>query len=138
GNGDDHLAGNEGTDLIYGGDGNDTIEGDDSADTIDGGNGNDHIEGDQGNDSIFGGNGNDNITGDSGDDKIEGGNGDDRLDGGNAGEDTLSYAHAGGAVSVDLGTGIATGAEGTDTVSNFEDVTGSNFNDTISGDNLNN
>src|SRR5690606_5941158 len=53
------------------------------------------------------------------------------LDGG-AGTDTVSYADAAGAVTVDLEAGEASG-DGADTLISIENVTGSAFDDTLSG-----
>ncbi|HWT99953.1 MAG TPA: hypothetical protein VN229_20120 [Terriglobales bacterium] len=75
------------------------------------------------------------IKGGAGDDLIAGGLGDDTLDGGSGTGDTVSYANASGAVTVDLSAGTATGADGNDTLSNFENITGSAFDDTLTGDN---
>jgi Ca2+-binding RTX toxin-like protein len=85
---------------------------------------------------------NDVIVGDAVDNIIEGGAGDDQLDGGsdesleNIG-DTVSYLNAAGAVTVDLtkvGVQQDTKGAGKDTLSNFENVTGSKGNDTLIGD----
>jgi trimeric autotransporter adhesin len=77
---------------------------------------------------------NNTITGNSGNDTIDGGAGADSLDGG-AGADTLSYASATAGVSVSLAltTAQITGGAGSDTVSNFEHLSGSAFNDTLTG-----
>ena len=63
---------------------------------------------------------------------IEGGDGDDILDGG-AGNDTLSYVGASAGIAIALHNAAAqnTGGAGTDTVSNFENVIGSDHNDFI-------
>jgi Ca2+-binding RTX toxin-like protein len=74
--------------------------------------------------------------------QFEGGLGNDTLDGG-AITDTLngdnnnrvSYQNAIGAVSVNLSTGTSSGAEGVDTLLNFNQVRGSEFNDTLTGSN---
>jgi Ca2+-binding RTX toxin-like protein len=103
------------------------FDGDDGVDRRTGGLGSDYIHGYGGLDVINGGGGND---------YIEGGAGLDTLIGG-GGEDTLGYATAGGPVNVALiavGTGLVTGAADADLVSLFENVVGSNFNDTITGD----
>jgi len=54
--------------------------------------------------------------------------------------DTVSYATATAGVTVSLATGTAqnTGGAGSDTISNFENLTGSAFNDTLTGDSGNN
>ena len=62
------------------------------------------------------------------------------LDGG-AGTDTLSYASAPGAVTVDLGTPAPQNTgNGVDTIvtNSFENLTGSAFSDSLSGDASNN
>jgi Ca2+-binding RTX toxin-like protein len=80
------------------------------------------------------------ITGNIGNNLIEGLAGNDTLDGGGNGAagDTVSYANAGAAVTVNLTTGLATGGAGSDTVLNFENITGSIFNDTLTGNAGNN
>ncbi|MFN3235370.1 MAG: beta strand repeat-containing protein, partial [Gammaproteobacteria bacterium] len=102
---------------ITGSDYNDKLIGSDSANTINGGVGNDTIQGGVGNDLLIGGSGNDNI------------------DGGD-GVDTVDYSSS-GAVNVNLGLGSATG-DGTDTLSNIENIIGSANNDTLSGDSADN
>lgn len=100
------------------------------ADTLNGGDGNDVISGLDGWDSLTAGAGND---------TIDGGNGFDILDGGD-GNDTVSYATASaGGVIVDLlkfeqntyGSGI-------DYLINFENIIGSNYNDSLYGNELGN
>ena len=93
---------------------------------------------------IFGGNAGNTLFGEDGDDTLNGGNGNDILDGGGgndllnggAGTDTASYASANAAVTVSLSvTGAqATGGAGTDTLSGIENLTGSAFADTLTGD----
>ena len=84
----------------------------------------------------------DSLTGDGGDNVIEGGLGDDLLDGGAnaAGGDTASYASAASAVTVSLAIAGAqvTGGAGTDILSNFENLLGSDYNDTLTGNGSNN
>jgi len=93
------------------------------------------ITGGAGNDLIAGGAGHDSLQGEDGTDTIEGGTGNDRLDGG-AGNDVASYASATTAVIVSLAIGGAqfTGSTGTDTLVAIEGLTGSAFNDTLTGD----
>ncbi|MDB5437916.1 MAG: hypothetical protein JWM33_343, partial [Caulobacteraceae bacterium] len=76
----------------------------------------------------------DQLTGDSGANILEGGAGNDRLDGGD-GADTASYASAAGAVTVNLGLAGAqnTGGAGTDTLTRFENLQGSAFDDHLTG-----
>lgn len=97
-----------------------------------GGSGADTITGSTGDNWLIGGGGADSINGGDGNDTIEGGLGGDSLVGG-AGTDNLSYANSLTAVNADLSTGTATG-EGTDAISGFENLTGSNLNDTLTGD----
>lgn len=117
--------------TIIGGTNANTITGSAYDDQIHGDTGNDTIHGGAGNDWLHGGTGTDTVNGDAGDDLIWGGAGNDTLNGG-ADIDTVIYQSSGAAVTVNLATGTATG-EGTDTLSNFENITGSNFNDTLTG-----
>ena len=68
-------------------------------------------------------------------DVITGGADGDSLDGG-AGNNTLSYAGSQAGVSINLSTSVVQfgDAEG-DKIINFQNVTGSEFNDTLVGDN---
>lgn len=81
---------------------------------------------------------NDILIGDGGNNVIDGGKGGaDTLIGG-AGIDTLSYASAIGGVTVNMSTGKAAGAAAGDAYSSFENLTGSDFADTLVGDNKDN
>jgi len=85
---------------------------------------------------IEGGSGNDTIDGAAGNDTLDGGDGDDTLIGG-AGTDTASYASAYFGVSVSLalqGFAQVTLSAGIDTLSGFENLSGSAFDDTLAGD----
>jgi Ca2+-binding RTX toxin-like protein len=73
------------------------------------------------------------ITGSGSNDTIEGGAAADTLNGGGGTGDTVTYANATSFVTVNLQTGMVTGGGGADTISNFENVTGSAFNDTLTG-----
>jgi|GEM_PF-6753274 len=84
------------------------------------------------NDIIDGLGGNDQIDGGVGDDLIIAGNGNDSYFGGD-GFDTIDYSAATQKVVIDLKDGVASGM-GNDTVSGFEAVVGSGFNDRIKGD----
>lgn len=125
---------------------NDFILGADGDEQILGNDGNDTIRSGGGRDQVFGGSGNDSIEAGDGDDLLHGGIGNDTLDG-NGGRDAVSYAwvRPGGEegdlfagnfsfVTVNLGTGIATGAFGTDRLRNIENVFGSGGNDNLFGD----
>ena len=76
------------------------------------------------------------INGGAGNDYLEGGAGNDLLDGGTD-NDTVSYGLAGAAVIANLVTGIVTG-DGTDTLTGIENIIGSAFDDTLTGDTSNN
>ena len=153
-----------GDDVIVGGSALDVLAGDVSlqgggnllagADTIESGLGNDTINGEYlfslggtiavtveftGADLLSGGAGNDSIAGQAGNDTLNGGLGNDTLDGGfvgvASGIDTVAYDTLARAVTVDLQAGIAFG-QGTDTLLNIRNVTGSSLGDSIGGDNL--
>jgi Ca2+-binding RTX toxin-like protein len=102
------------------GQGNDTII---SIENVDGSAFDDVIVGDVNANILNGGDGNDTLSG----------NGVDTLDGGN-GTDTLSYSTFGAAVTVDLDNNGAQTSSTGDTISNFENVTGTVFADTLFGD----
>ncbi len=118
---------------VVGTDGNDYLVGDEFDNKICGLEGNDTILGLEGNDKLFGNNGEDKLFGSAGDDTLGGGAGADRLDGG-SGRDSVVYGHSGAAVTVNLDTGVNTGgqAEG-DTIIRVEQVYGSAFDDSITG-----
>ena len=132
----DRLIGNDRVNIIEGRLGNDLIEGGAGGDRLYGGAGDDMLIGDLGGDTLDGG---------AGVDTLIGGEGSDTLDGG-AGEDTVSYVDSpegvdtrgipdGSGVKVDLLNNSASGgdAEG-DTLSNFENVIGSAYDDELTGD----
>jgi Ca2+-binding RTX toxin-like protein len=123
--GDDNLVGTSGADSINGFAGNDSILGLQGDDTIDAGDDHDLVRGAEGNDILLGGNG---------DDYLDGGPGDDLLDGG-AGFDRAAYHSSPTGVHVDLGTqGVAqdTG-EGFDTLIGIEHLSGTVFDDVLTG-----
>jgi len=97
----------------------------------------DNLAGTTGNDTLSGLGGNDTISGQAGDDLIKGGSGNDVLDGG-TGYDTLDLSDGTAAVKVDLLAKTVTGGTGSDSVTMFERVVGSGFNDTMSGDDATN
>ncbi|MAW85556.1 MAG: hypothetical protein CMJ42_03390 [Phyllobacteriaceae bacterium] len=93
----------------------------------------DTLTGDSGHNTFFGGDGDDTLSGEGGNDTIRGGAGADTLSGG-AGFDTLNYADSDDAVQVFLGGNTATGGHATgDTISGFENVVGSNYDDRLFG-----
>jgi Ca2+-binding RTX toxin-like protein len=162
--GNDNIQGNAGNDIIEGGDGNDALIGGTGIDRILGGTGDDYIDGGIDDDTgvwhsgivgggLWGGDGADFIIGGAGFDLTYGEGGDDtfvidedggvimdRHDGG-AGIDTITYeGFAQGGVNVDLSSNPDYGGEAGaryfygDVVTSVENITGTNFADTISGD----
>jgi Ca2+-binding RTX toxin-like protein len=107
----------------------DQLTGSALANTINGGAGNDMLQGFAGNDTLLGGDGNDRLYGGSGADVLTGG----------AGVDTADYRYATGGVTVSLVSNTGTGddAQG-DTLSGIENLSGSNFDDVLTGDAGNN
>ncbi len=107
-------------------------------DTITGNNGDNLLQGNGGNDTLMGGAGKDTLQGGDGQDYVEGGLGDDVLDGGAndtvLGFDWVGYQNAVGAVQVNLATGLATGADGNDTLTSFDAAAGGGFADSLTGD----
>ena len=84
--------------------------------------------------TLSGGAGNDVLDGGSGDDWLVGGAGSDTLVGG-LGIDILHYLDSTVGVTVDLAANAVSGGYASgDTISGFENVYGSNFNDTLTGD----
>jgi hypothetical protein len=87
------------------------------------------IGNDQDNEFTFLFEGNDTVDAAGGSDVVDGGDGADDLDGG-AGVDLLGNIHSSQAMTIDLST--ATTSHG-DTIAGFEDVLGTFFDDTITG-----
>jgi Ca2+-binding RTX toxin-like protein len=87
--GNDLLNGREGDDHISAGSGGDLLFGKDGDDTLDGGSGSDQISGARGNDRLFGKEGRDTLEGGWGDDYISGHMDDDRMNG-STGNDTIN------------------------------------------------
>ena len=90
------------------------------------------INGNAGDDILIGNGGNDTLNGGDGNDILAGGLGNDVLNGG-AGIDTAAYIDAPSSVTVNFASGIATGGDGSDTLSSIENVIGSAHNDTLIG-----
>jgi Ca2+-binding RTX toxin-like protein len=103
----DTLTGDDGANVLLGGAGDDTLDGGGWLDTLDGGAGNDMLIGGGGTDMLIGG----------------------------AGVDTTSYATSWGGVNVDLATGKGEhGDAGSDILTGIENVTGSDYDDILTGD----
>ncbi|WP_048402384.1 beta strand repeat-containing protein, partial [Pseudomonas weihenstephanensis] len=96
--------------------------------------GNNTVHGGDGNDVLSGTTGNNNFYGDAGNDLLFSGSGNDLLDGG-TGNDTASYAHSAAGVTVTLASTAQqnTVGAGLDTLVSIENLTGSNFNDVLTG-----
>ncbi len=107
------------------------------ADNLVGGNGNDTLDGAGGDDNLNGAAGNDSLMGGDGSDGLIGGLGNDTFNGGD-GSDWAYYSGAGAAVTVNLATGTATGAEGNDVLTGIESLYGSAFDDALTGDDARN
>jgi Ca2+-binding RTX toxin-like protein len=97
--------------------------------------GDDYIYGTVSSEILSGLSGNDSIYGIAGNDTLIGGNGNDYMDGG-LGVDTASYAGTSAGVTVSLLTTTAqnTVGAGTDTLTGIENLLGSSYNDTLTGD----
>jgi Ca2+-binding RTX toxin-like protein len=118
----DTLAGIE---NVIGSKFDDVLDGDQRANVIEGGYGNDVLNGQGGGDKLYGGYGNDRIYSGAGADLIDGGQG----------TDTADYRYSDAAVTVSLLTNSGVGgyAEG-DALSGIENLSGSNFDDVLVGD----
>lgn len=121
--GADAFTGHELGEIAEAGAGDDLLFGNGGDDFLDGGLGDDFVSGGKGDDVLAGGKGNDTLSGGSGDDLIVGGEG----------TDTVTYADSGSAVHVNLADETATG-DGSDTVIDVENIVGSRFSDTLTGD----
>ncbi len=125
----------------YGGSGDDQLSGNDANNTLVGNGGNDNLYGLDGNDALYGSAGNDFMKGGGGDDYLSGGDDNDTLKGGagadtligGAGIDTANYSDSDAGVDVTLdGSGYFGYAQG-DTLTGIENLTGSNYADTLRG-----
>ncbi|MGH7002796.1 MAG: beta strand repeat-containing protein, partial [Alphaproteobacteria bacterium] len=125
----DHLISIE---NILAGSGDDDLTGNASANVLSGGNGDDFLFGREGNDTLNGDNGADTLTGGAGADVLNGGNGVDMADYSDAPQDPEGGNEDGVTVDLGTGTGHGTHAEG-DVLTNIENMTGSEFNDTLTG-----
>jgi Ca2+-binding RTX toxin-like protein len=154
--GDDQITGDQGDDMVFGDEGNDTLQGADGEDIVAGGDGVDEVSGGAGNDILDGGAGNDELFGDDGEDTLLYGgaedettpaifeDGVDAFDGGND-IDTADFGKFRSAVQVDLNltTDTAQTRDGEDlstgtlrtivSMTNVENVVGSNFADRLIG-----
>jgi Ca2+-binding RTX toxin-like protein len=163
--GDDAISGADGNDTIVGGDGFDflnniygheefgqaltavnvdlvagtvTGQGSDSISEVEGSTGtpgdDTFLGNDEANEFTQTFEGNDTVDAGGGDDLVDVGDGNDTADGG-PGRDVIGHLDHSNGVTVDLGEQAAAGTGGSDVVRNFEDVIGSFFDDTLTGDN---
>lgn len=133
GGGKDRICGSGGDDVLLGGSGKDLLDGGPGSDFLAGGPGRDKLVAGPGEFNVLRGNqGNDTLLGGPGLDFLLGEAGNDRLDGGGGIFDRASFFFSPAPVTADLTTGIATG-EGNDTMVNVEDLEGSQFGDTLTG-----
>jgi Ca2+-binding RTX toxin-like protein len=152
----DNIVGDHGWNVLKGGGGHDTLVGLNGNDDLYGGDGTDHLYGGRNDDELYGGSQTDYLWGDSGEDLLNGGDGDDFLWGGadndrfigDSGRDTMDgglgrnwvdYSGSTARVVVNLqdGTGSGGYAEG-DRLSGIQDVIGSRFGDTLTGNGMRN
>lgn len=158
-NGNDKLFGTPGPDVIVGRGGHDLIQGGDGDDVICGGGFTDYLIGGPGNDRLHGGQDSDTLVGGEGNDRLRrmgigfGGDGNDVI--GTTGRSSsalpgpgddvvlnsrlgsVSFLFAPGPIDVSLVSGVATG-EGTDQLEGIDFLTGSEYDDTIEGDDTQN
>lgn len=127
------IVGTPGGDVLNGTPGPDVIVGLGGDDSINGLGGNDRICGGEGNDSLEGGVGTDFIDAGPGSNITEGGPGPDDLHGG-PDNDAVSYIQSAAGVTVDLAAGRATGGEGHDTLTGFDNIYDSHHHDVLLGD----
>ncbi len=132
--GGNQIEGDGGENILIGGRQGDTIIGQGGADVVLGGLGGDVLFGDVPEGTpLVGDMGSDLIYGGDGPDRLEGGPLDDYFDGGEA-LDKITYYTASAGVIVSLASGSASGGAGDDTFVFIEEVDGSNFGDTLTGD----
>lgn len=140
---DGNAAGN---DFLYGNEGNDRLLGYRGSDWLFGGNDNDEVYGDARlahhmsatdiGDYLYGGSGNDSLFGGAGDDYLSGDSGVNALTGG-GGIDTAFYTASSSGLTVNLATGTAQAfGYADDTLSEVENVDGSEHADDITGDDM--
>ena len=128
----DDLTGDDGPNVIDAALGADTVNGLGGSDTLIGERGDDTLDGGDDADDIDPGLGDDSVAGGPGADHVVASPGADALDGGD-GVDTVDYSLADASVEIDLAAGTARSTQD-DTVTTFENVIGSDFDDQVLGD----
>lgn len=155
GAGNDVLDGLNGGGSLFGEAGNDTLIAGSGADLLDGGTGADTVDfstagsgitvnlGTSGTGTATGGSGNDtlvsieNVIGTNFNDWFLASNGNNVINGG-SGTDAVEYINASAGIVGSLVTGIVTGGSGTDTLIGIEQLVGTNFADTLTGNDSDN
>lgn len=133
---DNTDVGGAGGDTLVGTIGRDSLIGGRGDDLLDGRGGNDVFDGGDGRDQILGGPGIDRLLGGANDDSLLGGGGNDVIDGG-PGIDSAFYVDATGPVRVNLGIAgpqAVGGGLGSDDLREIEQLSGSPFDDVLTGD----
>lgn len=136
----DVLAGDRRDNILNGGAGHDTLYGGPGggSDTLLGNDGNDTLYGGLGDDALDGGAGDDQLRGGAGSDVLQGGPGRDTLDGG-SGRDTASFEFAATGITANLDDPAESDSlVRQNTLVSIENLTGSNYSDTLIGDAGNN
>ncbi|WP_017931929.1 M10 family metallopeptidase C-terminal domain-containing protein [Robiginitomaculum antarcticum] len=129
----ENLTGTDFDDSLRGKSGDETIKGRSGDDAITGRGGDDILDGGAGNDTLFGNSGNDTLLGGDGDDLLLGGEGADELFGGE-GNDTVDYRAATEGLIIDMQTAsVNTGEAAGDVFNRIENLTGTDFNDSLRG-----
>jgi len=131
------ILGTGGADILNGTAKNDVINAYGGNDVVNAKGGKDLVCGEAGDDLLSGGSGSDELRGGPGDDVLEGGTGADLLIG-SSGLNTATYEPAANPVTVNLAKETASGGAGKDTVRSISKVIGSDFADTLKGDNSDN
>jgi Ca2+-binding RTX toxin-like protein len=137
-NANSNLTGNSGSNVLYAYNGNDILNGEAGNDVLYGGAGNDNLNGGADIDYLYGQAGDDTLNGDAGNDVLYGGTGNDVIDGG-ADVDIISYYDAIGPITVNLTLNTGTAGTDVDTLSNIENIQGSQTgNSDLTGNGSNN
>lgn len=136
----ENVVGSVNFDVIMGNRFDNVLDGAGGTDIINGHGGNDTLLGGAGDDVLNGGAGIDGLFGGSGDDVLNGGGGPDIIDGGSntAAGDTVTYLSETGPSIIDIAQGFANVDGVIDTVTNVENVIGTNQDDIISGNGASN
>ena len=120
------------------GSGDDTVHGNSAANKLHGNGGNDTLIGNAGEDTLYGGTGNDTLRGGTNKDILIGGDGADDMHGG-AGRDLADYTQSSSGALIDLeDSTLNAGSAAGDTLVSIEALTGTNYDDDLSGNSVRN